>query len=84
MAMTACAAKFFYQFDLLVSERTNLLAVDGDDTDQSIFLEHRNRKYSAITAKISAGHYKWIPLAVGWTLCDIVDLNRLLRKRRTA
>src|SRR5215475_15298154 len=62
----------------------NLLVVDGDDTDQSVFLDHRNRKYSAIAAKISAGHYKRIPLAIGWALCDIVDLSHLFRKRRTA
>src|SRR5262245_29927599 len=61
------------QLDLLVGERMNLLVVDGDDTDQRVFLEHRNRKYCAIAAKISPSHYKRIPLAIGWGLCDIVD-----------
>src|SRR5262245_36374662 len=62
----------------------NLLVVDGDDTDQSVFFEHRNRKYSTMAAKISAGDYNRIPLAIGWTLSDIVDLNHLLSNRRTA
>src|SRR5262245_63728394 len=62
----------------------NLVVVDGDDADQSVFPEHRNRKYSAIAAKISAGHYKRIPLAIGWAFYDIVDLSHPFRKRRTA
>src|SRR5262245_41432747 len=62
----------------------NLLVVDGDDTDQSAFLEHRNRKHGAIAAKVSAGHYKRIPLPIGWALYHIVDLSHLFRKGRTA
>ena len=34
MAMTAWAAKFCHQLDLLVGERTNLLAEETDDPDQ--------------------------------------------------
>ena len=44
MAMTAWSAKFAHQLDLLVGERANLLAVDGDRADQLIVLEHRNRE----------------------------------------
>ncbi len=40
MAMTACFVKVSDEFDLLVSERTDLLAIDGDNTDQPIVLEH--------------------------------------------
>ena len=34
MAMTAWAAKFCHQLDLLVSERSHLLAIDDDGTDE--------------------------------------------------
>ena len=37
MAMTAWAAKFCYQLDLLVGERADLLAVDDDGADQVAF-----------------------------------------------
>ena len=37
-----------HQLDLLVGERPDLLAVDGDGTDQLVLLEHRNDKYGAI------------------------------------
>ena len=43
------------KLDLLLSERTDFLAVDGDETDQNIFPEHRDRKHGAIATKISAG-----------------------------
>ena len=42
MAMTAWAAKFCHQLDLLVGERPNLLPVDDDHADQLIVLEHRH------------------------------------------
>ena len=41
------------QLNLLVGERTNFLAVDGDDADQIIFLEHRNGKHSAHAGEFS-------------------------------
>ena len=42
MAMTAWAAKFVHQLDLLVGERSHLLAIDGDGADQLVLLEHRH------------------------------------------
>src|SRR5262245_27163800 len=39
------ASKAFEECDLLVRERTDLLAIDSDDTDALIFLEHRYRKH---------------------------------------
>ena len=45
MAMTAWAAKFLHQFDLLVGERTDHLAVYADDADQFALLEHRHQKH---------------------------------------
>ena len=43
MAMTAWLAKFCDQLDLLIGERSNLLAIDGEHADQFIFLGHRNK-----------------------------------------
>ena len=40
MAMTACAAKFSHQFDLLVGERANFLAEDHDGADQRLIVDH--------------------------------------------
>ena len=42
IAMTAWSAKFCDQLDLLVGERADLLAIDDDDADQLVVLEHRH------------------------------------------
>ena len=42
MAMTAWAAKFSDQLDLLVGKRPDLLAVNDDGAEQLVFLEHRH------------------------------------------
>ena len=42
IAMTACAAKFSKQRDLLVGERPHLLAVGDDQTEQDLLLAQRN------------------------------------------
>ena len=41
MAMTAWAAKFLHQLNLLVGERADFLAVNDEHADQFVFLEHR-------------------------------------------
>ena len=49
MAMTAWAAKFCDQLDLLVGKGTNFLAVHGERADQFVLLQHRdsqNRPYA--------------------------------------
>ena len=55
MAITACAAKFVHQLDLLVGERANLLAVDGDRADQFVVLEHRNASKVRIAGDSTPG-----------------------------
>ena len=40
MAMTAWAAKFLHQLDLLVGERPNLLAINSNRADKLIVFEH--------------------------------------------
>ena len=54
MAMTACAAKFCQQLDLLFGERADFLAIDGDGADQLGFLEHRYAN-TALRAASDAG-----------------------------
>ena len=44
MAMTAWAAKFCDQLDLLVGERPHFLAIDDDGADQLVVLEHRHHE----------------------------------------
>ena len=64
MAMTAWAAKFLHQLDLLVGERPYLLAVDGDGADQlsslsmapAVACAHRRdrqERSAGITARVS-------------------------------
>ena len=43
MAMTAWAAKFFNQFDLLVGKGANFLAVHDDRANQFVIFQHWNR-----------------------------------------
>ena len=52
MAMTACAAKFCDQLDLLVGERAHLLAVDDDRADQLVVLEHRHGEQRSSAGKL--------------------------------
>ena len=52
MAMTAWLGEVADQFDLLVGERTDLLAIDVDDTDQLVLLEHRHREMRPRTADV--------------------------------
>ena len=52
MAMTAWAAKFCHQLDLLVGERANFLAVDDDCADQRVVLEHRDGDLSSCAAQL--------------------------------
>ena len=47
MAMTACVGEILDQFDLLVGERTDLLAVNADRADQFVVLEHRHGEQRA-------------------------------------
>ena len=42
MAMTAWAAKFLHQLDLLIGEWPHLLAIDHDGADQTVVPEHRH------------------------------------------
>ena len=84
MAMTACAAKFCNQIDLLVGERTDFRAVDDDCADQLIVLDHRDGEYGPITGEIDGGDDKGIALDVGVRRLDVGDMGHLLRDGDTA
>ena len=80
MAMTAWAAKFCHQLDLLVGERADLLAVDGDCADQLVVLEHWDEHHG--TRAGDAGRVATMPIEAGeiGMLCpaDVGDMNHLL------
>ena len=84
MAMTAWRGEVLDQFDLLVGEGTHLLAIDDDDADQRILLEHRDRKCGAIVGKLGAGDDDGVALDIGRCRPDVVDVRHLLRERRAA
>ena len=54
MAMTAWAAKFLHQLDLLVGEWPYFLAVDDDSADQLVVLEHGHSEYVRMPRTLDA------------------------------
>ena len=79
MAMTACAAKFCDQLDLLVGERPHLLAIDADRADQLVVLEHRHQQHRPRSrraqAQRRADRVRCRPVCR-----NVVDVNHLLRR----
>src|SRR5215217_5297237 len=67
-----------HQPDLLVSERADLLAVDGNGADQLIFLEHGNAENGAVTAALDGGNHKRIAPEVALQLGDVGNLRACL------
>ena len=84
MAITACAAKFCDQLDLLVGERADLLAVNADGADQLVVLEHRHDKQRfarrRARQRTSADRVRCTARHVG----DVDDLLRLHDATETA
>jgi len=56
--MTACAAKFFEQRDLLIAERLLFTTVDAEHAKQGIVLPERDEQEGANTALLN-------PIAIG-------------------
>ena len=77
MAITAWAAKFCHQLDLLVGERPHLLAVDGDDADQLVVLEHRNDKQRSGAAESLTSVARRIAIDVGLIGSQIGNVHDL-------
>ena len=67
MAMTAWAAKFLHQLDLLVGEWTHLLAIDGEDADQLVLLEHRHVQTGSESAEVNGSDENRFAFDVGWS-----------------
>ena len=77
MAMTACSAKFCDQLDLLVGERSDLLAVDADRTDQLVVLEHRHQQEGPCAAEIGERNNRRGAFAIRQLRRDVLDLHDL-------
>ncbi len=77
--------EILHQLDLLVGERPHFLAVDDDNANQLVFLEHRHGEDSPIAAKLGSGHGDWIALLnVERLLRDVGALDHLLGPCRAA
>src|SRR5262249_6393955 len=59
------------EFVLLIVEWPDFLPVNGDDTNQRVFLEHRDVENGAIAAESGRGDDKWIAFEVSLFLSDI-------------
>ena len=77
MAMTAWAAKFVDQLDLLIGERAHLLAVDTDHADQLVLLEHRNDKKGSDSTSFRTGDHERIAIYIGFQVPDVVNMHGL-------
>ena len=81
MAMTACAAKFVNQVDLLVSERADFLPINENSADHLALLKHRNGDNSAGASEIEEATARRIAVVSRFGF-DIGNLNWLLQHRR--
>src|SRR6516164_6216982 len=66
------------QFDLLVGERTDLLAIDGDGTDYLIFPQHRHLDDRAGAAEVGQLNRSSGPFEIRGCGAYVRYLNRLL------
>ena len=77
MAMTACAAKFCDQLDLLVGERAHLLAVNPTGADQLVLLEHRHEEKRTSAAEVGKGDSRWIAVEIIPPSPNVLDVGDL-------
>ena len=80
-AITACAAKFVDQLDLLVGERPHLLAIDAERADKRVFLDHGHNDGGACAANVGGRHAPRIFFLVGAARAQIVNVDGLLVDR---
>src|SRR5262249_37260022 len=66
------------QLDLLVGERLNSLAIDGDRVEQRIFLAHRHGDGRASAAEVGESDQPRIALEIWRHRSDVIDVDRLL------
>src|SRR5215467_1499422 len=69
------------QCDLIIAERSNLLAIDADHTDQRALFEHGHRHDCSVTAEFGAGNRKRVTLAVGLAIHAFEHLHESFRSR---
>ena len=67
------------QLDLLVGERANFLAIDGDGADDLIPFEHRNRHHGADAAHLDGGHRQYLAIKIGTAFPQVGHMHRLAR-----
>ncbi len=72
------------ELDLLVVERLDLLAVDGDRTDQLLLLKQRYGEHGPISAELDGLDGNWISVNVILQRRDVGNLGHLLRPSHTA
>ena len=69
------------QRNLLVGEGVNLLAVDVDSTYHLAILEHRHRNNCSVASQINGSDHVGIAIDVRLHCLDVVNLDRLLRRK---
>ena len=79
MAMTAWAAKFCHQLDLLVGERTDFLAINDNRADQLSLLQHRHGNHGSSARKLRNRHAR-----VGRLRRDVGNVDHLLSPAKAA
>ena len=78
MAMTACFREIADEIDLLISEGTNLLAENGDDSHQFVILEHRHINYGPNATEFDGFHGRWVTFGIEVCRCYVSNLDHPL------
>jgi len=65
------------QRDLLVGERSNLPAIDGDCADQLILLEHRYGQQCPNAGELDCRAGQWIAIEIGRIGVQVGNVDRL-------
>src|SRR5262249_55095442 len=67
------------QLDLLIAERSDLLAINDDGADKLVFLEHGNAKEGSATSDFDCGDAQRIAFGIGRFGSEVRNVNDLLR-----
>src|SRR5262245_35523159 len=67
------------QFDLLIAERSDLLAINDDGANKLVFLEHGNAKEGSATCYFDGGDAQRIAFGIGRFGSEVSNVNDLLR-----
>ena len=72
------SGEVLHQFDLFIGERTDLLAEDGDSTDQIVVLEHGHEHKTPNTRKLDPGDRPCFAVEICLIRREIDDMDYLL------